>query len=222
MHEASRANFPWTLKERMDRIARLEAMVMNNKDAIIGAAEADFGGRGRAPSLVFEVATAMNSLRMHLASWIKNEAVEPPLPFNLAGSAYVQRQPLGVVLLITPWNFPFHLAISAMADLIGAGNRIILKPSELAPATSALLADVLGAAFDPLEVFVALGDATVGAELISLPFDHIMFTGSPRVGKIVAQAAAANLTPVTLEYTRPRGPIPHVHIIPAPRTAGAP
>ncbi|HEY0201991.1 MAG TPA: aldehyde dehydrogenase family protein, partial [Burkholderiaceae bacterium] len=113
--------------------------------------------------------------------------------------AWVQRQPLGVVGVISPWNYPIQLALAPVATALAAGNRVMLKPSELAPHVAAQLAHLVPQFFAPDELCVVQGDATVASAFAALPFDHLFFTGSTRVGRQVAQAAAANLTPTTLE-----------------------
>src|SRR5262249_35196557 len=109
------------------------------------------------------------------------------------------RQPLGVVGIVSPWNYPYNLAFSPALAALAAGNRVMLKPSELTPATSALMARMVAEHFAPEEMQVIVGDAEVGRAFTALPFDHLFFTGSTAVGRVVAQAAAKNLTPVTLE-----------------------
>jgi aldehyde dehydrogenase (NAD+) len=113
--------------------------------------------------------------------------------------SYISYEAKGVILIIAPWNFPFMLPLSPLVSAISAGNCAIIKPSELSPATSAIVKKLVEDLFPPEEVFVFLGDEKTGQRLIELPFDHIFFTGSERVGKIVMKAAAKNLTPVTLE-----------------------
>jgi len=138
--------------------------------------------------------------RDHLASWMSPQPVDLPPEAVAAGMrAEVQYQPLGVVGVITPWNGPFLLATIAAANILAAGNRLMLKPSELAPASSALLARLFAQYFDPLEVVVVEGDAGVSQAFARQPFDHLLFTGSTRVGREVMKAAAENLVPVTLE-----------------------
>ena len=117
----------------------------------------------------------------------------------LPASAWIMPQPKGVAGIVSPWNYPVQLALAPAVAALAAGNRIMLKPSELTPATSALLRELVAAAFADDEFSVILGDASVGAAFAATPFDHLFFTGSTTVGRKVAQAAAANLTPVTLE-----------------------
>jgi coniferyl-aldehyde dehydrogenase len=129
---------------------------------------------------------------------MKPERVATPLHL-LPARARIERQPLGVAGIISPWNYPVQLALSPASGALAAGNRVLLKPSELTPATSALLRELVAAKFNEDEFSVLLGDALVGKAFSSLPFDHLFFTGSTPVGRQVARAAAENLTPVTLE-----------------------
>jgi coniferyl-aldehyde dehydrogenase len=117
----------------------------------------------------------------------------------LPGRAEIRWQPLGVIGIVSPWNYPVQLAFAPLAGALAAGNRALLKPSELVPATSALLADAVRETFDPEHVHVVVGGPEMGEAFTRLPFDHLVFTGSTRVGKLVMRAAAENLVPVTLE-----------------------
>lgn len=147
---------------------------------------------------IFGVVGEIKHLIKHLNSWLKPQSV--PTPLNMIGtSAHVKFEPKGVCLIISPWNYPFNLSIKPLVQAIAAGNTIILKPSELTPNTSALLKKMLAELFDKNEVYVVEGDAHVSQILLNQPFNHIFFTGSPNVGKIVMSAAAKNLTSVTLE-----------------------
>lgn len=127
---------------------------------------------------------------------MKPEMVESP---GSGMQAWIEQQPLGVVGIISPWNFPINLSFGPLAGVFAAGNTAMLKPSELTPKTSELLAELIAGYFDPHELAVVLGDASVGAAFSGLPFDHLVFTGSTSVGRHVMRAAADNLVPVTLE-----------------------
>jgi len=202
MHNLSRQQTPWNYSERMRLLDQLERMQTENADAIVDTIDADFQGRGKEFCFMGDVFTGLNTLRevqKNLKQWMKPKKVSTPIPWNLMGSAYNIYEPLGVVLCITPWNYPVHLPNSALADLLGAGNRVIVKPSEFTPKASALYAELIAKYFSPEEVTVVLGDHTVSAELTTLPFDHIIYTGSGAVGKKIMKAAAENLVPVTLE-----------------------
>jgi coniferyl-aldehyde dehydrogenase len=123
-----------------------------------------------------------------------------PFPLNLLGAkARVEYQPLGVVGVISPWNFPVNLTFTPLAGILAAGNRCMIKPSEYTPATSAVMAEIFPTAFDPLEISVVTGGPQTGADFAGLPFDHLLFTGATSVGRHVMRAAADNLVPVTLE-----------------------
>ena len=179
----------------------MKALIDEHGAALAQAVQQDFGVRS--PQLteiadLFVLRTLLAHTLKSLPKWMKPQKVSTPLYLQPA-SAYLQRQPLGVVGVISPWNYPVQLALGPTITALSAGNRVMLKPSELTPATSALLAKLLGKAFAPDEVCVVLGDGELAAEFSSLPFDHLFFTGSTAVGRIVAKAAAANLTPTTLE-----------------------
>lgn len=144
------------------------------------------------------VMDGLRYLGRNLDRWARAEPRGVALHFRPASNRVVH-QPLGVVGIISPWNFPVALALLPLATAIAAGNRVMLKPSELTPATSALLSSMLGQIFAPDQVAVVLGDAGVGAAFSSLPFDHLLFTGSTPVGHAVMRAASEHLVPVTLE-----------------------
>lgn len=133
-----------------------------------------------------------------LRSWLRHRRVAVPLAFAPA-SAKVVREPLGVVLIIGPWNYPVNLVLAPLVGALAAGNAVVVKPSELAPASSRLMADLLPTYLDPAAVVVVEGGVETTTALLAERFDHIFFTGNGRVGRIVARAAAEHLTPVTLE-----------------------
>ena len=133
-----------------------------------------------------------------LARWMRPRRVPTPLQL-LPGRSEVRPQPLGVVGVISPWNYPYQLAMLPALGALAAGNRVILKPSELTPAFSALLRDLVARRFAEDEFAIVTGDAALGRAFAALPWDHLFFTGSTAVGRQVALAAAQNLTPVTLE-----------------------
>ena len=123
-----------------------------------------------------------------------------PFPLNLLGAkARIEYQPLGVVGVISPWNFPVNLTFTPLAGILAAGNRCMIKPSEYTPATSALMAEVFPTVFDATEICVVTGGPQVGADFSGLPFDHLLFTGATSVARHVMRAASDNLVPVTLE-----------------------
>ena len=184
---------------RRDRLQRAVQLLLDNHQRIAQVISADFGHRSEYHSLTADLMTPVHALRYamaHLEEWMQPEMVEAQAP---GMSAWIQPQPLGVVGIISPWNFPINLAFAPLAGVFAAGNTALLKPSELTPHTSDLLCELVGRYFDPMELGVVLGDATVGSAFSSLPFDHLVFTGSTTVGRHVMRAAAENLVPVTLE-----------------------
>lgn len=190
-----------TYEQRLDALDRLEKMVLSNKHDFARAISQDFGNRSKHETLLAEVFITHGSIkhaREHLREWMDVEPRDVGMVF-MPARVELMSQPLGVVGIISPWNYPMQLALSPLAGALAAGNRAMIKPSELVPATSALLAKLIAATFDEDEVTVVEGGVDVGAEFATLAFDHLVFTGSTRVGKIVMRAAAENLTPVTLE-----------------------
>lgn len=196
------ASEPWpSLQVRQSRLERLAALTKDNEAAIIAAIDADFGGRSSHETRLaelFVVSTGINHARSHLKGWMRTRRVPTALHF-LPAHNKLMPQPLGVVGVISPWNYPFQLALGPALAAVAAGNRVMIKPSELTPHFSDLLARLVADLFDPAELCVVTGDADVGKAFSALPFDHLFFTGSTAVGRHVAVAAAANLTPVTLE-----------------------
>lgn len=189
------------LATRRDRLQRLLRMTEAHAEEIAAAASRDFGHRSRHETLladVFTVAAAARHALRHLRRWMKPRRVPTALHF-LPASNRLLRQPLGVVGVVAPWNYPYNLAMSPAVAALAAGNRVLIKPSELVPETAALMERLVAQYFEPDEMAVVTGDADVGRAFTSLPFDHLFFTGSTAVGRAVAQAAAQNLTPVTLE-----------------------
>ncbi|MGO4390695.1 coniferyl aldehyde dehydrogenase [Variovorax sp. M-6] len=200
-HRASRHAADVPIAERRDRVQRVQGLLDRHGAAIAAAVEADFGVRSAALTEVADLFVLRNLLRQllcRLAGWSRPVRVRTPIHLQPA-RAWVQRQPLGVVGVISPWNYPLQLSLGPAATALAAGNRVMLKPSELTPRTSALLAELVAEAFAPGEFTVVQGDAGIAAQFAALPFDHLFFTGSTAVGRKVAQAAAANLTPTTLE-----------------------
>lgn len=198
---ASRAKIDVPLALRRERLSRLKALIDTHGAALSDAVQADFGVRSRQLTEVadlFVLRAAIGQLHKELPHWMKTRRVATPLYLKPA-RAHIQRQPLGVVGIIGPWNYPLQLTLGPAATALAAGNRVMLKPSELTPHTSALMASLVQGAFSAEEFSVVLGGADVAHEFASLPFDHLFFTGSSAVGRKVAAAAAVNLTPTTLE-----------------------
>ncbi len=192
---------PPSFAQRRATLARLRAAVLERQDALAAAIAADFGRRPRQESLLAEIYPLASSLRYtlrHLKSWMRERRV--PVSMELwPGRAYVRAQPLGVVGIISPWNYPVQLALLPLIAALAAGNRVLLKPSEVTPLSSAALAELLGAVFPPEEVAVVQGGPAVGQAFAQLPLDHLFFSGSAAVGRHVMRSAAHRLTPVTLE-----------------------
>jgi len=187
--------------ERLAALDRLERPVTDCRDELVEACSADFGRRAPLETLGADVMVSLDEIRharKHLRDWMRPQRRAVNFSFRPARGE-VRYAPLGVVGIVAPWNYPFQLAIAPLASALAAGNRVMIKPSEHTPRVSALLAKLMAAAFGPDQVLVVQGDAALGAAFTQLPFDHLLFTGSTEVGKRVMAAAAANLTPVTLE-----------------------
>jgi coniferyl-aldehyde dehydrogenase len=190
-----------TLAVRRDRLDRLATLIATRESDIIAAIAADFGARSAQETRITELFLVMAGLRharRNLARWMRPRRAPTPL-YLRPGRSRIVRQPLGVVGVISPWNYPLQLALMPIVAALAAGNRVLLKPSELTPRTSALLEEGIAACFAADELAVANGGPDVGKAFASLPFDHLFFTGSTAVGRQVAVAAASNLTPYTLE-----------------------
>ena len=188
------------LAERRAALIRLREVLARREPDIIAALSADFG-KPETETLLTEILPVRQDIThalRHLRRWMRPRRVAPTLAL-LGTRARIRPEPRGVCLIIAPWNYPLNLALGPLVSCIAAGNSAILKPSELTPATSALIAGIVAEAFTPDLVTVVEGGADVSQALLALPFDHIFFTGSPEVGKIVMAAAARHLTSVTLE-----------------------
>ena len=187
--------------QRMNDLKRLRAVFKAHLSPLVDAMDADFGRRSRHESLLTDGMTVLSEidyLRANLRRWMKPKRGAADWLF-FPGRTEIRYQPLGVVGVIAPWNYPVNLALVPLATAIAAGNHVMLKPSEHTPRTSQLLRDMLANVFPAERVTTILGDANVAAKFAALPFDHLFFTGSTAVGRKVMQAAANNLTPVTLE-----------------------
>jgi coniferyl-aldehyde dehydrogenase len=200
-HEASRTSAEVPLALRRDRLLRMVSLLERGAAALAQAVQEDFGVRSPQLTEISDLLllrTLLSSTLKSLPKWMKPVKVRTPI-YLQPSHAYLQRQPLGVVGVVSPWNYPLQLALAPVITAIGAGNRVMLKPSELTPLTSALLDELIAKAFAPDELCVVQGDAALAEAFCTLPFDHLFFTGSTAVGRMVARAAAANLTPTTLE-----------------------
>jgi coniferyl-aldehyde dehydrogenase len=201
IRSASRSQPAPDLAARRRHLIRVRDMVLDSRGEIADAIAQDFGGRARAETELLEFAPLMNGIRhalKWLPRWMKDERRHVAVTFQPA-RAWVRYEPLGVVGIISPWNYPLLLALAPLMDALAAGNRAMIKPSELTPRFSALLARLISECFESNHVTVVTGGADVGQAFSSLPFDHLIFTGSTSVGRHVMRAAAENLTPVTLE-----------------------
>lgn len=189
-----------TLVERKERLLKLLNWINSHQEAIHKALWLDFNKPAIEVDLneIFPVTSEIKHCLKNLSNWMRPQPQPTPLPM-LGTSAFVVAEPKGRALLISPWNFPFNLAIGPLVSALAAGCPAILKPSEYAPHTAQLVQDLVSELFAPHEVAVCLGEKEVASELLALPFDHIFFTGSPAIGKIVMRAAAQHLSSVTLE-----------------------
>jgi coniferyl-aldehyde dehydrogenase len=199
--ERSRQEPAPTLQERLDRLTRLRAILKSSEQHFERAISADFGQRSPTETLIAETLFVLGEIKhasQHLRKWMAPQRVPTELQF-LPGKNRLLPQPLGVVGIIAPWNYPLQLTLAPAVAALAAGNRVMIKPSELTPRFSALLKEVIAAKFEASEFFITDVDGSIAERFASLPFDHLIFTGSTRVGRLVAAAAGRNLTPVTLE-----------------------
>ena len=201
--QAFMAELPVSADVRRDRLDRCLALLAKYRDPLCDAMDRDFEGRHRVASLMNDMVSSSNSLkhaRRKLTGWMKPSRRRAMLPFNLVGARVeVEYQPKGVVGIMGAWNFPVFLILSPLAYVLAAGNRAMLKPSELAPETAMVLAQAFAEYFDPSEVAVITGGRDVAERFARLPFDHLLMTGSTAIGHKVMAAASAHLVPVTLE-----------------------
>ena len=194
---------PPSLEQRVDRLDRAVALLVDHRQQIAEALEVDFGHRSHDQSLLTDVASAIEALkyaRKSLPRWLQPERHRAGFPFGVPGGrASVHYQPLGVVGIVASWTYPVYLTFAPLASAIAAGNRCVVKPSEMVPATADLIVKMLGAAFDQEEVAVAAGGTEVVDAVSRLPLDHLLFIGSAGRARQVMRSAAANLVPVSLE-----------------------
>lgn len=193
-----------TSETRIDRLERAVRVVKKHQKAFVQAMNEDFGHRSEHQSLFTDVASSIGPLRhaqQNLKRWQKKDKrkVTPGILALLGAKAWVEYQPLGVVGVISPWNFPVNLTFTPLAGVLSAGNRCMIKPSEYTPATSAAMAAGFAEEFDEEEIAVITGGPQTGADFSGLAFDHLLFTGATSVAKHVMRAASENLVPVTLE-----------------------
>ncbi len=200
LRAAHLAHIP-SVAERLSLLERLEQAVRRIGPELIEACNADFGRRSPMETLGAEIMVTLDEIRhtrRHLRRWARPRRAAVNLTFRPARGE-LRHGPLGVVGIVAPWNYPFQLLVLPMVNALAAGNRVMLKPSEFTPRVDALVARLVGEVFTPDEVVVVRGGHEVAAAFTRLPFDHLLFTGSTAVGKLVMAAAAQNLTPVTLE-----------------------
>ena len=199
-----RAEGEVTYSTRIDRLKRLKALIVENKTEFAETTKREFGGaRSYEFSLFSEFASKVEAIdysMKHLKQWMKPEKRKTNKPMNfLGGKSQVRHFPKGVVGIISPWNLPFGLTVAPLTSALAAGNRALLKPSEFVPETAALFAEIVPKYFPEDEVAVVTGGAEISQKFAALPFDHLLFTGSTKVGAKVMGAASKNLVPVTLE-----------------------
>jgi coniferyl-aldehyde dehydrogenase len=204
LFEAQRSAFrsgASSCRERIDALKALEQALLRHKNDIVRAISEDYRGRAAEETLALELVPTLGEIRearKHLKEWMEPRAVPVGWQFQPA-RARIEMQPKGVVGILGAWNYPLFLTIGPAVGAIAAGNRVMMKPSELAPRTGALLQEIIEQTFPSDYICVINGGADVAQDFSRLPFDHLMYTGSARVGKLVMKAAAENLTPVTLE-----------------------
>ena len=201
MKAAGRKAGPPDYDARIEHLDKLERAILAKKHDFAKAIGMDFGVRSKHETLFAEVMIVVNGIkyaRAHLHEWMETEPREVSWMF-MPGRAEVLMQPLGVVGIISPWNYPMQLALAPLVCALAAGNRAIIKPSELVRDTAELIKTVIAETFAADHVTVVTGGVDVAEAFSRLAFDHLVFTGSTRLGKVVMKAAAENLVPVTLE-----------------------
>jgi coniferyl-aldehyde dehydrogenase len=192
---------PPSLSDRRRDLMKLKDVLLDRQDDFVAAVNADFGHRARQETLMLDLGSSIGAIKHlydNLPAWMRPERRSVAMLF-FPGSNRVVYQPLGVIGVMAPWNYPLNLALIPLATALAAGNRAMLKPSEFVPATTELLASMLGEIFDEERVAVITGDDKVGRAFSRLPFDHLLFTGSTLVGRAIMRAASENLVPLTLE-----------------------
>ncbi len=201
MHMESRSGVAPSADIRIDRLERLRKMLIDNEDAIVEAISSDFGNRSVHETKLIDILMTLNSIRNakeNLREWMK-PSIRDVAPAFQPAQDVVRYEPIGVIGIMSPWNYPLFLCLGPLVDALAAGNRAMIKPSGQVPNTSDLLGKMIAETFDEREVTVVVGDHALSDVFSSLPFDHIVFTGSTRIGERIMQTAARNLTPVTLE-----------------------
>ncbi|WP_131669035.1 coniferyl aldehyde dehydrogenase [Psychrobacter pygoscelis] len=201
LHNLSREQPILDWSQRLTQLDNLEVMLADNKDNFAAAISADFGHRSVSETQFAELFTSfmgINHAKKHGKSWMKTRRAGIPAIYRPARNE-IQPQPLGVVGIMVPWNYPLNLAIGPMIDALTAGNRIMIKISEAVPIFANAFAEAISHYFSPDMIKVVVGEMEMSQAFSHLPFDHLLFTGSTSVGRKIMAAAAPNLTPVTLE-----------------------
>lgn len=192
---------PLELPRRKLLLKKLAKSIKQHQASVIKAISEDFEHRSANETLLAEIMISLDEIHAnikHIDQWVKPKITNSNWKFY-PSKCSVSPQPLGVVGIMAPWNYPFNLVMAPLAAAISAGNRVMVKPSEITPKTSRLINEILTSVFKDDEVYTVLGDVTVASKFSQLPLDHILFTGSTQVGKIIMRNAAEHLTPVTLE-----------------------
>ncbi|MFC3150074.1 coniferyl aldehyde dehydrogenase [Litoribrevibacter euphylliae] len=190
-----------TAQERINQLKKLKAAIIEYSDEVISAVSMDFGNRSESETLmaeIFPLLDAINYSKARIKKWMKSEKRKTPMTL-MPAQVELMYQPLGVVGIVVPWNFPLFLGLSPLVSALAAGNRAMIKMSEFAPNTAEVVKKIIESCFIDDEVAVFTGEVDVSSEFTKLPFDHLVFTGATSVGKLVMRAASEHLTPVTLE-----------------------
>jgi len=188
------------IKQRLIKLKKLQSWIENNRDSIQHAVHSDFKKPKTEVDIteIFPLISELKHTISHLREWTKPKKIDAPLSY-LGTTSQVQYEPKGVCLVISPWNYPFSLGVGPLVSALAAGNTVMMKPSEMTPNTSQLIDTMIGELFEEKDVAVFQGGIEVSQALLKKPFDHIFFTGSPTVGKIIMSSAAEHLSSVTLE-----------------------
>lgn len=189
-----------TAKERKQKLDRIFQATLKYRTELQEALYKDYKKHPSEVDIteIYAITSDIKHTKSHLSKWMRPKKVSTPLS-QLGSSSYIHYEPKGVVLIISPWNFPFNLTFGPLVSAVAAGNCVMIKPSENTPHASALMKKMIIELFDESEVALIEGDVSVATELLKLPFNHIFFTGAPEIGKVVMKAAAENLASVTLE-----------------------
>ena len=191
------------LPRRLNALQRVRSLLLENEPALCEALSDDYGYRSAHQSSFAEITTTVKSANhaiKNLKFWMQPERRNTDLSLRMSGArSFTQAIPKGVVGIISPWNFPINLTLSPLVSVLAAGNRALIKPSEITPATSSLIAELIAQYFQPTEVAVVCGGVELAQTFIRLPFDHLIYTGGAAIAREIMRAAADNLVPLTLE-----------------------